>query len=159
MSKFFYATVDSEDATKVLITSTLLGEDGANCSIYLNGSTSTTTAHGLTVSSFTDEEEMKRMGDWWSINNEGRIFFRTNFPYMENNTIKVSYIAGEPRVPGIICDAATKLVACEVLRADDQTVLIAETGANIDTKGKYDLLKQEAEELLKISKETVFFIE
>ena len=125
----------------------------------MNGSTSTTTAHGLTVNAFTDEEEMKRMGDWWSINNEGRIFFRTNFPYMENNTIKVSYIAGESRVPGIICDAATKLVACEVLRADDQTVLIAETGANIDTKGKYDLLKQEAEELLKISKETVFFIE
>jgi hypothetical protein len=154
ISDFFYATVDSEDNTKVIVTSKLLGEDGANCSISVSSS-----SEGISVGAFTDEEEMKRMGDWWSINNEGRVFFRTNFPYSENNSIKVTYIAGEARVSGVICDAATKLVACEVLRADDQTVLIAETGANIDIKAKYDLLKQEAEELINICKETVFFLE
>ena len=101
---------------------------------------------------------MRRLGQYWKIGDEGRIFFRTTYPYLRQNSIRVTYIAGKPRVPGIITDATTKLVACEILRHDDQTVLISETGAQIDTKGKYDLLKAEAEDLLKMSKEQIFFI-
>ena len=78
---------------------------------------------------------------------------------MEKNSIRMTYIAGNPRVPGIISSAATKLAACEILRHDDQTVLIAESGSQIDIKTKYDLLKQEAEDLLKLTKETIFLIE
>jgi len=151
-ANYFYATVDSEDQTKVIISSLLPSDDGSGCTIAVSGT-------GLSKSDFTDEESMKRMGDWWDIDAEGRIFFRTNFPYMENNTIRVSYIAGHPRVPGIITDAATKLVACEILRHDDQTVLIAESGASIDIKGKYDTMKEEAADLLNMSKETIFFLE
>ena len=151
-SKYFYATVDSEDQSKVVISSLLPSDDGSACTIAVTGT-------GLTSSSFTDEENMKRLGSYWQIDREGRIFFRTNFPYLNQNSIRVTYVAGKPRVPGVITDATTKLVACEILRHDDQTVLIAETGAQIDTKAKYDLLKVEAEELLSISKETVYFIE
>ena len=129
-----------------------MGDDGSNCAI----SSSST---GITVSNFTDNEEMARTGNWWKIDNEGRIFFRKNYPYHEQNSIRVTYVSGKPRVPGIITDAATKLAACEILRHDDQTVLIAESGAQIDIKGKYDLLKAEADELLNMGKETVFFID
>ena len=152
VSDFFYATVDTEDETKVIISSLLPGDDGSECSIAVTGS-------GLTKSDFTDNEEMKRLGTWWRIDEEGRIFFRTRFPYMEKNSIRMTYIAGNPRVPGIISSAATKLAACEILRHDDQTVLIAESGSQIDIKTKYDLLKQEAEDLLKLTKETIFLIE
>ena len=150
-SKYFYATVDSEDQTKITISSLLPFDDGSACTI-------STTGTGLTYANFTDEETMKRRGDFWKIDREGRIFFRTNFPYHHQNSIRMTYVAGNHRVPGVITDATTKLVACEILRHDDQTVLIAETGAQIDVKGKYDLLKKEAEELLNISKETVYFI-
>ena len=113
----------------------LPSDDGSGCTI---ASSST----GVTVANFTDEEEMSRTGNWWKIDNEGRIFFRKKYPYHEQNSIRVTYVSGKSRVPGIITDAATKLVACEILRHDDQTVLIAESGAQIDIKSKYDLLKK-----------------
>ena len=152
VSDFFYATVNTEDETEVVISSLLPGDDGSQCSIAVSGS-------GLSKEDFTDNEEMRRLGTWWRIDEEGRIFFRTKFPYMEKNSIRMTYIAGNPRVPGIISSAATKLAACEILRHDDQTVLIAESGSQIDIKTKYDLLKQEAEDLLKLTKETIFLIE
>jgi len=152
VSDFFYATVNTEDETEIVISSLLPGDDGSACTIAVTGS-------GLTKGEFTDNEEMKRLGTWWKIDEEGRIFFRTNFPYMEKNSSRFTYISGNPRVPGIICDAATKLTACEILRHDDQTVLITESGAQIDIKTKYDLLKTEADELLKLAKETIFLIE
>jgi len=152
VSNHFYATIDSENQNTVIITSLLMGEDGSECSISVSGT-------GLSKTDFTDNETMARLGNWWKIDREGRVFFRTKFPYINRNSIKVSYIAGNPRVPGIISDAATKLVACEILRHDDQTILIADTGASIDVKSKYDLLKKEAEELLNLGKETVFLLD
>ena len=151
-SKYFYATIDSEDQNKVVVSSLLPGDDGSGCAIAVTGT-------GLTKSDFTDHEEMNRTGNWWKIDNEGRIFFRKNYPYHEQNSVRVSYVSGKSRVPGIITDATTKLAACEILRHDDQTVLIAETGAQIDVKGKYDLLKAEADALLEMGKETVFLID
>ena len=150
-SKYFYATVDSEDENSVVISSKLPSDDGSACSIAVTGT-------GLSKIDFTDEENMKRLGSYWKIDREGRLFFRTHFPYHHRNSVRVTYIAGNHRVPGIISDAATKLVACEILRHDDQTVFIAETGSQIDIKGKYDLLKKEAEDLLNLSRETVYFI-
>ena len=157
-AKYFYATLDSEDENTVVISSLLLSDDGSNCSIAIDTSGSYVST-GLSVSGFTDNEQMKRLGTWWRLDDEGRIFFRTKFPYMEKNSIRVTYISGSPRVPGIISDAATKLTACEILRHDDQTVLIAESGSQIDIKMKYDLLKKEVEELLKLTRETIFLIE
>jgi hypothetical protein len=152
ISNFFYASVDSEDSTKVNIASLLGGDDGTNCTIAVSGS-------GLSKTDFTDKETQKRLGDWWKIDREGKIFFRRNFPYLEYNTCRATYTAGSSRVPAVITDAATKLVACEILRHDDQTVLIAETGAQIDIKAKHDLLKEEAMAIIDGKKEAIFFIE
>ena len=159
VSDFFYASLDSENSNKVLISSLLPSDDGASCSIYLNGSSSTTSAHGLEVSSFTDKENAGRMNEWWKINREGRIFFRNKFPYIQLNSVKVTYFAGSSRVPAMITDIATKLVACEILRSDDATVLITESGNQISVKEKYDLLRTEALEMLAGKKEGVVLIE
>jgi hypothetical protein len=152
VSDYFYATVDSKDQTKLVISSLLTGEDGANCTISVSGS-------GLSKTDFTDNEEMERLGNFWMIESDGKVFFRKNFPYQERQSIRATYIAGKGRVPGIISDAATKLAACEVLRHDDSTVLIAESGAQIDIKSKYDLLKVESDKLLGLLTETIFLIE
>tara|TARA_R110000824_G_scaffold140134_6_gene305736 strand:+ start:2272 stop:3390 length:1119 start_codon:yes stop_codon:yes gene_type:complete len=159
VSDFFYATIDTENSNKVRVISLLPSDDGANCSIYINGSSSTTSAHGLEVSGFTDKEDSSRMSEWWKIDREGRIFFRTKFPYVQLNSVRVTYLAGSSRVPSIITDIATKLVACEILRHDDATVLITESGNQISVKEKYDLLRAEALEMLHGKKEGVFLIE
>jgi len=111
------------------------------------------------IEAFTDKQDMKRIGSFWKIGNEGRLFFLQDFPYHTNNSVIVSYIAGDKRVPSAIHEAATKLVAAEILRHDDQTILIAETGANITTKEKYDILKKEAMEILDGKKDIVYIIE
>ena len=134
-------------------------DDGANCSIYLNGSSSTTSAHGLTVSGFTDKEQSGRMNEWWKIGREGRIFFRDKCPYIHLNSVRATYFAGSGTVPAVITDAATKLVACEVLRSDDATVLITESGNQISVKEKYDILRKEAMEIVNGKQEGVFLIE
>ena len=46
-----------------------------------------------------------------------------------------------------------------LLRSDDQSVLIAETGGNISTKEKYDILRTEAMEILKGKGDIVYFLD
>ena len=70
----------------------------------------------------------------------------------------VSYLAGDSRVPATIHEAATKLVAAEILRHDDQTILIAETGGNISLKEKYDILRKEALDILSGKSDLVYFL-
>ena len=108
---------------------------------------------------FTDKEDMRRLGSYWTIGEEGRIFFLRDYPYHTNNSVIVSYIAGDGRVPSSIHEATTKLVAAEILRSDDQSVLITETGANISTKEKYDILRKEGLEILKGKADLVYFID
>ena len=50
-------------------------------------------------------------------------------------------------------------MAAEILRHDDQTILIAETGANISTKEKYDILKQEAMDIIDGKKDLIYMID
>ena len=136
--------------------------DSAATASGTNTLTFTTTDSIPTVCSltaFTDKDDMKRTGDYWLLNEEGRIFFLQDYPYHTRNSVIVSYIAGNSRVPSAIHDAATKLVAAEILRHDDQSVLITETGANISTKEKYDILKKEAMDTLSGKADIVYFIE
>ena len=51
------------------------------------------------------------------------------------------------------------LVAAELLRHDAQTIMIAETGGNISTKEKYDILTKEAMDLLKGKGDLVYLLE
>ena len=108
---------------------------------------------------FTDKEDLKRLGSYWTINEEGRIFFLRDYPYHTDNSIIVSYIAGDNRVPSAIHEATTKLVASEIIRMDDQSVLIAETGGNITAKEKYDILRKEAMDILKGKGDIVYFLD
>ena len=102
---------------------------------------------------------MRRLGSFWTIGDEGKVYFLKDYPYHTQNSIVISYIAGSGRVPSAIHEATTKLACAEILRHDDQTILIAETGANISTKEKYDILRKEAMDILKGKSDLVYFIE
>lgn len=141
ISNFFYATKHSEESGTIVVSSLLLGGDGSACTV-------TTTGSGVGDASFTSNQEMRRLGEFWKDDSMGMIFFRTDFPYVEKNSIRVTYIAGDIRIPAIITDAATKLAAAELLRHDDSTILIADTGDNIGLKEKYDTLVKEANDIL-----------
>jgi len=112
-----------------------------------------------TLVPFTDKEDMRRLGDYWTINEEGRIFFLKDYPYHRNNSVIVTYIAGDNRVPSAIHEATTKLAASEIIRHDDQSVLITESGGNISTKEKYDILRKEAMDILKGKADLVYFLD
>ena len=75
------------------------------------------------------------------------------------HSIKVTYIRGSKRVPASIHEAATKMVAAEILVHDDNTILINETGANIDLKTKHDILMQEAKAIIDGKKQLIHFID
>jgi len=145
------------DATTVVLDS--------GSGITNNSGTYTFTAVNISVPNvanvvpFTDKEDMKRNGDYWLLREEGRIFFLQDYPYHTRNSVFVSYMAGNNRVPAAVHEAATKLVAAEIIRHDDQSVLITETGANISTKEKYDILKNEAMGILNGKSDIVYFID
>ncbi len=149
VSDFFYATTDSEAGDTVVISSLLMGDDGSNCTI------SSTVG---TVTAFTDHQDQRRLGDYWTIGKDGKIFMRQEYPHLHSNSIRVVYVSGESRVPATISDATTKLVAAEVIRHDDNSILIAETGSNIDLKTKHDILLEEANAILNGKKDVIHFI-
>ena len=222
ISDFFYCAKDKDNGKRILISSLLSGDDGADCVIKttikqscttVNSSTALTVADssklavdmvvsgtGITgtitiasitdatnvvlsapasasgtnsltftatgsipsvceVVSFTDKEDLKRLGTYWTIGEEGRIFFLKDYPYHRNNSVIVSYIAGDNRVPSAIHEATTKLVASEIIRHDDQSILITESGGNISTKEKYDILRKEAMDILKGKGDLVYFLD
>ena len=147
ISDFFYASTDTEDSSKVIISSLLPGDDGSDCTITVSAGSKT---------NFTDNQDQRRLGDYWTINSEGKIFFLKNYPYVQNHSCKITYVSGDRRVPGVIHDAATKLVAAEIIRHDDNSILIAETGSNIDLKTKHDILVKEAMETLNGKKIVIY---
>jgi len=149
ISDFFYATPDSEQGDTVIISSLLLGDDGSNCTI--------SSTFG-TVESFTDQQNQRRMGDFWQLKDEGKIFFLQEYPYVANHSIRVAYVAGDSRVPATIHEAATKFVAAEVIRHDDNSILISETDSNIDLKAKHDILLEEANDIINSKKNIIHFI-
>ena len=61
-------------------------------------------------------------------------------------------------IPAPIHEAATKLVAAEVIRHDDNSILITETGSNIDLKTKHDILIEEANKIIDGKKNLIHFI-
>ena len=151
ISDFFYAC-PTEDGNSVYISSKLPSDAGTICTLaQLIGSD--------TISySFTGNQNSGRTEDYWIINEEGKIFFRTNYPYHTNHSIRVTYERGRSRVPAAIHEAATKLVAAEVLVTDDNTILIAESG-NIDITKKHEILTTEANAILDGKKNLIYLID
>ena len=143
------------DATHVELSGT--ATTGAESVLTFTTTDSIPTVCDLT--NFTDKEDLKRLGSYWTIKDEGRIFFLRDYPYHNKNSVIVTYLAGDGRVPSTIHEAATKLVAAEIIRHDDQSVLIADTGGNISAKEKYDILRDEALTILKGKGDIVYFLD
>ena len=101
--------------------------------------------------------DQARLKDWWLDHEMGIIYFNNSYPYFEWNAVKVSYIYGERYVEKAIEQAATKMVACDLLMADDRSVLIPEGTQNVDLASKIQLWRQEAEAILRRYKEVVVF--
>ena len=149
ISDFFYATTDSEQGDTIVISSLLLGDDGSNCTI--------SSTFG-SVEGFTDHQDQRRRGDFWQMKSEGKIFFLQEYPHITNHSIRVAYVAGDGRVPAPIHEAATKFVAAEIIRHDDNSILIAETDSNIDLKTKHDIMLEEANKIVDGKKNLIHFI-
>jgi len=89
-----------------------------------------------------------RLKDWWFDPVMGIIYFNNSYPFFEWNAIKVTYVYGERYVEKAIEEIVTKLVAMDLITADDRSVLIPEGTTNIDLGSKYQLFKQQVAETL-----------
>ena len=141
--------------------------DVANAFIANIGGASGSGASGTTVSqhlfqsdigAFSDAGgDQARLKDWWLDSEMGIIYFNNSYPFFEWNAVKVSYIYGERYLEQAIQEAATKMVASELLMADDRSVLIPEGAQNVDLGSKIQLWRKEAAEILNRYKEIVVF--
>ena len=150
ISDFFYANVE-EDET-ITIVSLLPGSDGSSCTITTSGS-------GVSATSFTDKEEYDRNQTWWDIKDSADVFFRNDYPLHRKHSVKVTYTYGNHRVPAVIEEAATKLVACELLASDDSYVLVGDDTTGINIQAKYDAYKKDVDAILKMKKRINYYLD
>ena len=101
--------------------------------------------------------DVGRLRDWWIDYEMGIVYFNNSYPFFEWNAIKVAYIYGERYVEKAIEDICTKMVAIELLMADDRSVLIPEGTQNIDLASKVQLYQAEIERTLPKYIEMVVF--
>jgi len=101
--------------------------------------------------------DVGRLRDWWIDHELGIVYFNNSYPFFEFNAIKVAYIYGERYVEKAIEDICTKMVAIELLMADDRSVLIPEGTQNIDLASKVQLYQAEIERTLPKYIEMVVF--
>ena len=101
--------------------------------------------------------DQARLRDWWIDYEMGIVYFNNSYPFFEHNSVKVCYIYGERYLEKAIEEAATKMVAADLLLSDDRSVLIPEGSQNVDLGSKIQLFRKEAEELLTRYKEVVVF--
>ena len=154
VSKFFHASL--EDDNTVLISSLLPGDDGKNCTIQCSGSGISPT----TLTNFTDNEAKGRNKDWWIIEPDGTILFRSQYPYQQKHSLKITYQTGGQRVPAIITEAATKLVCCELMSEDDNTILLGENNnSGLDIKTKFDTYRADVDKILAMKKRLIYLVD
>ena len=110
------------------------------------------------IGAFSDAGgDQARLKDWWIDYEIGMIYFNNSYPFFEHNAVKVSYIYGERYLEKAIEEAATKLVAVDLLMADDRSVLIPEGSQNVPLAQKIQMFKEEANSILNRYKEIVVF--
>jgi len=128
-----------------------------SASSNLSDITGTITQHLFGISLQGGTGDQARLKDWWLDAEMGIIYFNNSYPFFEHNAVKVSYIYGERYLEKAIEEAATKMVAADLLLSDDRSVLIPEGSQNVDLGAKIQLFRKEAEELLVRYKEVVVF--
>jgi len=110
------------------------------------------------IGAFSDAGgDQGRLKDWWLDHEMGIIYFNNSYPFFEWNAVKASYIYGERYLEKAIEEAATKLVAVDLIMADDRSVLIPEGSQNITLAQKAEMWKKEANSILTRYKEVVVF--
>ena len=140
---------ESKDATRFLTCTAVTGSLGAV--------TGTISQSIFKISLQGGSGDQARLKDWWLDAEMGIIYFNNSYPFFEWNAVKVSYIYGERYLEKAIEEAATKMVASELLMSDDRSVLIPEGGQNIDLGSKAQLWRKESMEILNRYKEVVVF--
>jgi len=150
VSDFFYASLEEDDT--VTIVSLLPGSDGSACTI-------STTGAGISATDFTDKENYDRNQTWWDMKDSGDIFFRADYPMHRKHSVKITYTYGNHRVPAVIEEAATKLVACELLASDDSYVLVGDDSTGINIQAKYDAYKKDIDAILKMKKRINYYLD
>ena len=140
---------ESKDATRFITCTAVTGSLGAI--------TGTISQSSFKISLQGGTGDQARLKDWWLDAEMGIIYFNNSYPFFEHNSVKVSYIYGERYLEKAIEEAATKMVASELLMSDDRSVLIPEGGQNIDLGSKAQLWRKESMEILNRYKEVVVF--
>ena len=137
----------------------LLSADADGQGTLDNGAASgTQLAFGTDIGQYSDAGgDQARLKDWWLDHEMGIIYFNNSYPFFEWNAIKATYVYGERYLEKAIEEAATKLVAADLLMSDDRSVLIPEGSQNVDLGAKIQLYRKEAEEILSRYKEVVVF--
>jgi len=123
----------------------------------LNGLTLTQHLLQVDLQGGSSSGDVGRLRDWWLDHEEGIVYFNNSYPFFEWNAVKVAYIYGERYLEKAIEEAATKMVAADLLMSDDRSVLIPEGTQNVDIGAKVQLLRQEAEAILRRYTEIVVF--
>jgi len=129
-------------------------------SLSLQAGSQSTVVDAITGETTVDRSssgDSARLRDWWLDHEMGIIYFNNSYPFFEFNSVKVAYIYGERYLEKAIEEAATKLVASELLMSDDRSVLIPEGSQNIDLGSKAQLFRREAMDILARYKEVVVF--
>jgi len=127
-------------------------------SLSLQAGSQSTVVDAITGETTVDRSssgDSARLRDWWLDHEMGIIYFNNSYPFFEFNSVKVAYIYGERYLEKAIEEAATKLVASELLMSDDRSVLIPEGSQNIDLGSKAQLFRREAMDILARYKEVV----
>jgi hypothetical protein len=107
-----------------------------------------------------DNQNNSRKQGWWDIKSDGTIFFRTEYPYQVKHSMKITYMTGGQRVPAVITEAATKLVCCELMSSDDNTILLGENNqSGLDIKTKFDTYRADVEKILKMKKRLIYLVD
>jgi len=121
--------------------------------------TGTITQHSLLVDlqGGSSSGDSARLRDWWLDHEMGIVYFNNSYPFFEWNAIKVTYIYGERYLEKAIEDVCTKMVAIELLMADDRSVLIPEGTQNIDLASKVQLYQADVDRTLPKYIEMVIF--
>jgi len=101
-------------------------------------------------SSWVDYLSTKTEGmasDYWLDYDAGVLYLRTYYSDGEKR-IRIKYRYGESAVPLDIQAACTKMVASEILKQDDASFLVPESGQNIPLPDKAYRWKTQADELI-----------
>ena len=138
----------------------LSGAVALNAAVAAGDGSHTWTQHKFQsdIGAFSDlGGDQGRLKDWWIDYEMGIIYFNNSYPYFEWNAIKVAYIYGERYVEKAIEEAATKMVASDLLMSDDRSVLIPEGSQNVDLGAKIQIYRNQAKAILSRYKEIVVF--